>query len=99
MHVAMVYPPILYHGLLVRPYSLCSIVAAIKAVAVCPEGNELLPEPSGRGWFTVYLRPLTINAINPAENASETNILPHELRLSTPATFNPNISAMGAYCR
>ena len=34
---ATVYAPIPIHGLL-PPYSLVSIVAVMKAVAVCPEG-------------------------------------------------------------
>ena len=40
VNAAKVYPPMLSHGL--RPsYSICSIVAVMNAVAVCPEGKEL----------------------------------------------------------
>ena len=88
----------LYHGLRC-PYSLCSIVAVIKAVAVWPEGNELRVEPSGRITRKEYFSELTAAAISPAEKASETSMRPHELRLSMPQTFIPTSRAAGAYCR
>ena len=65
------------------------MVAAIKAVAVCPEGNELLPDPSGRGCLTEYFNVLTKPAINAAEKTLETNMRPQELRPGTPASFKP----------
>ena len=37
--VATAYPPMLYQGLRC-PYSLWSMVAVMKAVAVCPEGRS-----------------------------------------------------------
>ena len=37
--VAPEYPAMLYSGLTI-PYSLCMKVAFVKAMAVCPEGNE-----------------------------------------------------------
>ena len=38
--VAVTYPPTLYHGLRVRPYSLCSSVAVRKAVAAFAENVQ-----------------------------------------------------------
>ncbi len=87
--VATVYPPILYNGLRVRPYSRCMMVAAMKAVAVCPEGNELFFEPSGRSRLIVYFMLLTVAAMIVAEKAFDTIIRGHELRLSTPPSFIP----------
>ena len=34
-------------------YSCCKNAAAANAVVVWPEGNELLPEPSGRWTFVI----------------------------------------------
>ena len=70
-----------------------------KAVAVCPDGNDLLFDPSGRGIRQVYFRELTAPAISATEKASDTNIRPHELRPRTPPIFSPSINAAGAYCR
>ena len=53
--VARPYPAMLYRGLTVRPYSLWRMVAATKAVAVCPDGNEFRVLLSGRIWLAVYL--------------------------------------------
>lgn len=78
---------------------MCSIVAVMKAVAVCPEGNELRDDPSGRITRQEYLSELTAMAISPTEKASDVSIRPHELRLRTPAAFMPTITAAGAYCR
>ncbi|WP_337439553.1 hypothetical protein [Alistipes sp.] len=75
-----------------------SIVAAMKAVAVCPEGKELRVEPSGRITLQEYLSELTAVAISAAEKASETSMRPHKLRLRTPKAFIPNMVAMGRYC-
>ena len=88
----------LYHGLRC-PYSLWSIVAVMKTVAVCPEGNELRVEPSGRITRNEYFSELTAAAISPTENASETSMRPQELRPLTPKAFMPSITAAGAYCR
>ena len=96
--VATVYPPMLIHGL-ICPYSLCSIVAHINAVAVCPDGKERLFEPSGRFSFTVCFSVFTTLAIKAIEKASDTAILPHELRPSTPRAFIPSITAAGEYWR
>lgn len=96
--VAAVYAPKLNHGLL-HPYSLCIMVATIKAVAVCPEGKELFELPSGRGLRTVYFMPFTRPAMIAAENASDTSMRPHWVRLSYPDTFIPTIAMAGAYCR
>ena len=98
MVAATEYAPTLYQTLL-SPYSLLNIVAVMKAVAVCPDGKELRPERSGRISLTEYFSPLTREAIMAAENASDTSILPHELRLLIPAAFIPTITAAGAYCR
>ena len=95
--VAMPYAPTPIHGLLC-PYSLLSMVAVINAVAVCPEGKECLFEPSGRSTLVVRFNVFTTLPIRMAEKASETIILPHELRLCTLATFIPSIIAAGAYC-
>ena len=86
----------LYHGLR-WPYSLWSIVAVMKAVAVCPEGKELRDEPSGRITRQEYFNELTPTAIRPAEKASETSMRPHELRPLTPKAFMPTITPAGAY--
>ena len=94
--VAAAYPPMLYQGLRC-PYSLCNMVAVMKAVAVCPEGKEFRAEPSGRFTRQVYLSELTAMAINPVENASETSIRPQELRLWTPQAFSASIAPAGAY--
>ncbi len=51
-----------------------------KAVAVCPDGNDLLFDPSGRGIRQVYFRELTAPAISATERHPDTNIRPHELR-------------------
>ena len=82
-----------------RPYSLCRIVAAMKAVAACPDGKELRVDPSGRSTCTVYFNVLTVAAISPAAKAFETIMRPHELRLRTPQAFIPQVSARGPYCR
>ena len=37
--------------------------------------------------------------VRAAEKASDTTILPHELRPSTPNAFSPTITASGEYCR
>jgi hypothetical protein len=58
------------------------MVADMKAVAVCPDGNEFRWLPSGLRRLMEYLTALTAVAIVATENASETIILPHELRLS-----------------
>ena len=87
----------LYQGLR-WPYSLWSIVAVMKAVAVCPEGKELRVEPSGRMTRHEYLSELTAMAISPAEKASETSMRPHELRLWTPQAFMATMAPAGAYC-
>ena len=71
----------------------------MKAVAECPEGKELREEPSGRITSAVFLIMFTALAINMAEKASETTILPQELRFSTPASFIPNVAAKGRYCK
>ena len=65
------------------------IVAAMKAVAVCPEGNELFFEPSGRSRLIVYFMLLTVAAMIVAEKAFDTIIRGHELRFSTPPSFIP----------
>ena len=41
------------------------IVAATKAVAVCPEGNEFAVEPSGRISLAEYFMTFVNKAINP----------------------------------
>lgn len=87
----------LYHGLSM-PYSLCRIVAHIKAVAVCPEGNELFDELSGRISLVVYFKVLTKPAIKAAEKTLLTVSSFHELRLSTPANFMPHVVTNGTYC-
>ena len=86
----------LYRGLR-WPYSLWSIVAAMKAVAVCPEGKELRDDPSGRITRQEYLSELTPMAMSPAEKASETSMRPHELRPLTPQAFRATIAPAGAY--
>jgi len=86
----------LYHGLR-WPYYLWSIVAAMKAVAVCPEGKELRDDPSGRITRQEYLSELTPMAMSPAEKASETSMRPHELRPLTPQAFRATIAPAGAY--
>ena len=80
------------------PYSLCRMVAARNAVAVCPLGHELRVEPSGRISLAVYLMPLTRPAMMAADAADEAQNLGQSLRLSTPAIFNPNVNASGTYC-
>ena len=92
---ATVYPPMLNQGLL-QPYSLWSMVAVMKDVAVCPEGNECFP-PFGLSLLTIYLIPLTVTVMIPTEKASDTSIPPHFVRLSYPAAFIPSITAAGAY--
>ena len=87
----------LYHGLR-WPYSLWSIVAVMKTVAVWPEGKELRDEPSGRITRHEYLSELTAMAISPAEKASETSMRPQELRPRTPQAFRASIAPAGAYC-
>ncbi len=89
----------LYHGLRVMPYSLCSMVAVMKAVAECPDGNEWRFDPSGRITLTVCFRVLTAIAISEAENASETSIRPQELLPCMPPIFSPSMAMAGAYCR
>ena len=71
----------------------------MKAVAVCPDGNELWRLLSGRRRLTLYLMELTKVATDAVENADETIILPHELRLSQPNALSPIISAAGEYWR
>src|SRR5690606_26630222 len=51
-------PPILYAGFTI-PYSLCKKLALVKAIEVCPDGKELLLEPSGRSTLAVYFIVLT----------------------------------------
>ena len=97
VRAATVYPPMLNHWLL-QPYSLCSIAAVMNAVAVCPDGNEFLAEPSGLGLLTEYFSPLTSPAMIAPEKASETSILPHEVRPSYPAAFSPTRTTAGTYC-
>lgn len=70
----------------------------MKLVAVCPEGKELSDVPSGRGLRTVYFTPFTTAVMTATEKASETAILPHELRLSYPHILSPSVRAAGAYC-
>jgi hypothetical protein len=60
--VAHPYPKIDHNGERVNPYSLCMMVAAVNAVAVCPEGNELAVEPSGRISLAVYFMLFTKSA-------------------------------------
>ena len=95
--VAMVYAPTLTHGEMC-PYSLDSIVAVIKAVAVCPEGKLCLLLPSGRVTLVVYLSPCTTPVIKVMVIASLIIILPHEDLLGTPAAFKPSMTAAGAIC-
>ncbi len=78
---------------------MVSIVAVIKAVAVCPEGNDRVLEPSGRRTCTLSFSPLVTAAITATEKASDTSILPHEERPRTPAAFSPTITTAGEYCR
>ena len=75
------------------------MVAVMNAVAVWPEGKERSFEPSGRITWVVCFKVFTTLPIKRAEKASETIILPHELRPFTPATFIPSMTAAGAYCR
>ena len=95
---AAVYPPMLSHGSF-HPYSLCSIVAVRKAVAVWPDGKELRRLPSGRIRAMEYFIPFTVPAIIAAEKASLTNIRPHSLLPSYPLIFRPSITPAGAYWR
>lgn len=71
----------------------------MNAVAVCPEGKDLSSEPSGLVTLVVFFSVPTMPAIRTAEIASDTAILSHELRLSTPSAFSPTITASGEYCR
>ena len=57
------------------------MVAHMKAVAVCPEENELLDVLSGRVSRVVYFKDLTNPAINAAEKTLLTASSFHELRL------------------
>ena len=75
------------------------MVAAIKAVAVWPDGNELFLRWLGRSRLTVYFNPLTTPAIKAAEITSAVIISPQVLLPLTPASFIPNMAAIGAYCR
>uniref|UniRef100_UPI00402622CD hypothetical protein n=1 Tax=Phocaeicola coprophilus TaxID=387090 RepID=UPI00402622CD len=74
------------------------MVAHIKAVAVCPEGNELFEELSGRVSFVVYFSALTKPAMRAAEKTLLTVSSFHELRPSSPASFSPQVAASGTYC-
>lgn len=85
--------------MLLYPYSLVSIVAVIKAVAVWPEGNERRLEPSGRSTCSPSLIPLVTAAMMATEKASDTSMRPHDDRLRTPAAFRPTITTAGEYCR
>ena len=68
------------------------MVANMKLVAVCPLGNELYEVPSGLGLQTVYFIPLTAAVIMAAENASDTNMRPHELVCEYPGRTFSSIS-------
>ena len=85
------------HGLLC-PYSLVSMVAVMKAVAVWPDGNEWLSAPSGRITLVVCFSPFTTPPMMAAEKASDTSMRPHELRPFTPAVFSPSSTAAGTSC-
>ena len=60
--VAHPYAKTDHHGERVRPYSLCMMVAAVNAVQVWPDGNELAVEPSGRISLAEYFMVLTKSA-------------------------------------
>ena len=81
------------------PYSLWNMVAAMNAVAVCPDGKELWLPELGRCDLAVYLIPFTRVAMIATEKASAVIMRPHELRLFTPPIFSPSIRTAGAYCR
>ena len=77
------------------PYSLCSMVAVMKAVAVCPEGKEFRAEPSGRFTRQVYLSELTAMAIKPCGECVRDEHPAQELRLWTPQAFSASIAPAG----
>ena len=70
----------------------------MNAVAVCPDGNELLVEPSGRGERTVYFSPFTTPPITAHDMACAVSMRPHELLLFTPIAFMPYMATAGTYC-
>ena len=85
-------------GLRVSPYSLCSIDALTKAVAVWPDGHELRVLPSGRISCAVYLMELTKPAMMAYDMAVEARNRHVSLRPSTPAKLSPAASTAGANC-
>ena len=85
------------HGLR-WPYSLLSMVAVMKAVAVWPEGKEWLSLPSGRSTLDVSLMLSTTLPMMAAESAPDAIMRLHELRLSTPAVLRPIITRPGRNC-
>ena len=78
-----------------KPYSLYKRVAAVKAVAVWPEGKERKSEPSGRRTPANDFMEMTTAPIKTYANAVETSIRFQLLRLFTPASFNINMTTIG----
>ena len=84
---AIPYPATLIQGLIVSPYSLCNICAAMKAVAVCPEGYELKALPSGRSLFMICLVGRAMRFMMAIDPISAVIIRRQSLRPSTPKAF------------
>ena len=93
---AKAYAPSVYHGER-HPNSLAVTVAPRNAHAECPDGNDRMSLPSGRGYLLLRFIDSTVPAMITVPMAWETAITPHDERVDTPNAFIIQGNASGAY--